>query len=280
MGNRKPKLVVVVLAAGAIALYVTSIRIGNVDRSVSGDLTATEPAPEVSNSSSSIDANTVELPTHTFPSEEAREPPAFDPREMYEKYVDLANAGDLNAKFVLFTVYEQCRNLKDPERFIDTVRRSSLPQELVDREIARAERCAPLLKLLPDPDAASIALYEEIRQSRHPLLLVQTGSLPAEEKKDRLMAAILADYPEPHLYARAFLEAATYHTLYPEHANLVRHEAWMLLHCEASLDCNVHERRRELSTTKVAEHEYGEILLTEKKIREAILRRDPMALGF
>lgn len=200
--------------------------------------------------------------------------------EMYEKYVDRANDGDLDSVAVLVSVLGECRNLENPVEKFEELRRSDLPQDMLALELARHERCSALISILPDLDTEFLERTDELRAARHPLLMVKRRLPEADEKRPLLIQAILGDYPEPHLYARAFMEAGSFHYEYPEYVDKHREEAWFLLSCEASLTCDSNAQRQELRTKKYLEHEYLEIEKIEASLRSAIRQRDAEALGF
>lgn len=209
---------------------------------------------------------------------------SFVPHQMYLKYVDQAGAGELVAVGILIEDLRYCRNMGKESygeyaSYEDVIRQSALNLETQKSLIEKSEQCAPLVELVGDTDQEATRLYEIISESRHPLIMVRQRNVTADEKRDRILAVILADYPEFFLYDRAFMEAGVYHRIYPEHVDVYREQAWFLLNCDASLSCDRSELRHQLSSKYFHGHEIREIEEIEASIREAIREKDVQRLG-
>lgn len=106
------------------------------------------------------------------------------------------------------------------------------------------------------------------------------GSSDVDLKKARLLAVLMHGYSEPHVYERAYREASSYHDIYIEHKNAFRREAWMILSCEASWNCDSEDYRQFLRTNYYQEHLYKQIREIEEEIRTALRARNAEGLAF
>ena len=203
----------------------------------------------------------------------------FLPGRLYDKYKDEANSGDLHAQYVLMTALEAClRGPRTAEKLAE-LKGSGLAEEALQASEARFQRCKPLYEAVPQIEKEYNQRYEALRSSQHPLIQVKRRQLPLSEKRRLVLNAVSQRYPEPYLYADAYLEAAMLYREYPETLDVPREEAWLLLYCEASLNCDGPKEREYLRTVKYHAHEYTEIISHYTEISAAIRRQDWAALG-
>lgn len=203
---------------------------------------------------------------------------AFLPGRLYAKYKDEANSGDLHAQYVLMTVLDAClRGPRTAEKLAE-LKGSGLADETLQATEARFRRCQPLYEAVPQIEDEYNRRYAALRSSQHPLILVKKRQVPLSEKRRLVLNAVSERYPEPYLYADAYLEAAILYREYPEVLDLPREEAWLLLYCEASLACDGPKEREYLRTVKYHAHEYAEIIARYTEINAAIRRQDWAAL--
>lgn len=204
---------------------------------------------------------------------------SFNPAELYSRYISQAESGDQNAQYVLVTALQECQDVPSTTAEIDDLRRSGMPTDILKAVESRFQRCRPLLVSVPDLNAEYQHWYQAALESQHPLLLVQQRNVDLEEKRERVKAAISADYPEPYLYSRAYLEAAILYREYPEQMDMHRDAAWQLVYCEASLKCNSAELLEYFRNEEYHAHDVEEILSIQSSIEAALQRGDWNALG-
>ena len=203
----------------------------------------------------------------------------FLPDRLYATYKDEANSGNLHAQYVLMTVLESClRSPKTAEKVAE-LKASGLADDVLQGIEARFERCQSLYKAVPQLEQEYQRHYDALTSSKHPLILAKKRQIPLSEKKRLVLNAISERYPEPYLYADAYLEAAMLYREYPEALDAPREEAWLLLYCEASLTCDGRKEREHLRTVKYHAHEYQEVITRYTEISAAIRREDWAALG-
>lgn len=203
---------------------------------------------------------------------------SFIPLDTWTKYSQRAEQGDLDATYILAFVINECRNV-DRKGFIDRIAQSDLPPELKAAEEARFERCMPLVDEVGDTTAVYDRLYQTLHSEWHPLTMVNVQGNPPIEKRDRLIWALMGNYPEQFMYAQAFMAAAVYERENTASLDDYRHQAWTILYCEASLRCDSEEYLGTLRTSIYHDREVDEILEIASAIKEAILNGDPDALG-
>lgn len=220
--------------------------------------------------------NTTSPPTPDFNEPDITQ---ISPEAIWNKYIQRAEEGDLDAIYVLAFILNECRNT-GTEGFIDRIQRSNLTIAIKEHEVSRFKRCMPLISKIDDPKATYDRLYQTLHDEVHPVTMVNVPGLPPVSRKDRLVLAVMGDYPEQFMYAKAYLAAVVYHREYVDYPDVYRQEAWTILYCEASLKCNSNEYRENLQSAKYHPHEYNAILDIEKSIRGAIQDRDSSALGF
>jgi hypothetical protein len=209
----------------------------------------------------------------------AAESDGFLPDHLYATYQDEANRGNLHAQYVLMTVLESClRGPKTAEKVAE-LKASGLADDVLHDIEARFERCQALYRAVPQLEQEYRRHYDAVTSGKHPLILAKQRQIPLSEKRRLVLNAISERYPEPYLYADAYLEAALLYREYPEALDTPREEAWLLLYCEASLSCDGRKEREYLRTVKYHAHEYQEVIARYSEISAAIRRQDWAALG-
>jgi hypothetical protein len=206
-------------------------------------------------------------------------PESFRPAALYEKYSAAAIEGDLNAQYVLMTALGECRSVARGESDLEKLARAGIDQDVVRAARERYERCRPLLAKVPDIESEYNRWQRLVTNAGHILLMAKQQGMPAEQRLLLIKRAIAGPYPEPHLYAEAYLDAARFYSNYPEHLDPMREEAWLLLYCAKSYHCNSDAERSRVGQ-KYHSHEYKEIAALETSLRQAIERREWHALGF
>ncbi len=201
------------------------------------------------------------------------------PAEVYEAYAYAVLEGDLDAMAIQASVLRFCRDTAI-SGYPEAIKDSSLSEREKESELLRFERCRPLVELVGDIEAAYSRLRRSLYESEHPLILVAQGGVDADTKRLRLLAVLMNDYSEPQVYERTFMEAANYHLAYAQHRNELRREAWTILSCEASWNCDSSEYRQNIRTKFYQDHLYEQILEIEDQIRTAIREKNSEGLGF
>lgn len=200
--------------------------------------------------------------------------------ELYDEYAMDADSGDLDAILVLVSVFEECRNIRSPATLVDRLGENGLPAEMIAAEEERYQRCALLLERAPDVDGKLQEQYAVLQDTQHPLFMVRRQLSDPITKKEILTYAVLYDHPIEHILSRAFTEASLYHSIYPEHRDHLRSEAWALLACETNWHCDGADLRDRELRERFVGHEFDEIIRIKQAIVGAINSRDPTALGY
>ena len=203
---------------------------------------------------------------------------AFRPDELYAEYVDEADAGNLDAQYVLVTALDECRRGASTEEDIAALERRAVAEKVLQAIEDRFHRCKHLRDAVPNVETEYQQRYQAARDGQHPLVLVKQRGISVDEKRRRVMQAITRQYPESHLYARAYMEAAILYREYPEMLDIHREEAWLLMGCEADFHCDS-QKEREYLREKYHAHDYDEIVAIEASIRRAIGQQDWNDLG-
>lgn len=229
--------------------------------------------------------NAESFPPHSarsLTSREAARPSAseFRPSELYAKYLAGARGGDPDAQIVLVAVLAECRTSVKSASALERVKQEGMPPDVVEVATARYLRCKSLRDAVPDLDSEYETWESAARENKHPLLLVGQRNVPIDEKRRLLRTAISEEYPERFLYGKAYLEAAAYFREYAEKRDLFREEAWLLIYCDVSPNCDGQKEREFLRNSKYQQYQFDEIQSVEKSILESMKQHDWDALGF
>lgn len=205
----------------------------------------------------------------------------FHPALIYDKYLKAAESGDADAQYILSTAFLECLNVPrtEDELDLDDLKRSNLPGEFIETARRRFENCKPLHDLHADLESRYRHWRDEAYDSGHPLMLMKQPGLPSQSKRLLLKQAVAARYPEPYLYAEAFISVAEFFRNDPTYQNKHREEAWRLLYCVASYACHAVAERRALRK-KYHSHDYNQITVAESQIRSALIDGNTETLTF
>ncbi len=230
--------------------------------------------------SNEIDPASV-IPRSAATSPESPEPDIeqFNPLGVWTRYSQRSAEGDLDATYILAFVINKCRNV-DAEDFVGHIERSTvLSPEMKAREFRRFERCLPLVELVGDLGKAHDRLYQTLHDQWHPLTMVNVPGIPPTATQDRLVHALMGNYPEQFMYERAYMAALVFERERSDSPNAHRVEAWTILYCEAHLECNSRNYLADLRATKYHDHEIDDILAIVDGIRTAVQNGNPDELG-
>jgi hypothetical protein len=209
------------------------------------------------------------------------EPPrtAFSPSRLFADYIDQAVEGDADAQYVVMTALKNCLGGIQTAAELEAMRFRGLPNEVLAAISDKFERCRALYAVVPDIEAEHERWSRSVRESRHPLILVKRPADSSAEKRQAIIFALAAKYPEEYLYAEVYVEAARYFRTFPDRIDPVKEAAWLSLYCEASFSCDNEAEHEEWRKTTYAPWQYEEIVTLEQKIRSALDQQDWDSLG-
>lgn len=166
-----------------------------------------------------------------------------------------AALGSAAAQHRAAVLLRDCRNAHMKPVDIDNLKIKGLADDHINLIKDRAIRCKGVVNLPPDASIASQQLSEEALQQRFPVavadhLISTRQSLPANEIDDQLLAALSVAGDDRVLRSRTFflILAAMDKRASADgmEADPVVRNAWTLLHCRESWECDLHETKEVL----------------------------------
>jgi hypothetical protein len=204
----------------------------------------------------------------------------FSPSRQFVDYIDQAVEGNADAQYIVMTALEDCLRGVKTAGELEEMRSRGLPSETVAAISDQFERCRALHTAVTDIEAEYERWSRLVRESRHPLILVKRPTDDSAEKRQAIIFALAAKFPEEYLYAEAYMEAARYFRTFPDRIDPVKEAAWLALYCEASFGCDSEAEHEEWRKTTYPPWQYEEIVTLERKIRSALDQEDWDSLGF
>lgn len=201
-----------------------------------------------------------------------------NPLDYYNRYNEQAARGDAVATIVIIETLLYCQNYGS-DNYEESIRATALPQHVIDADLRRYEWCRPLADSIENMDEQLEQFSRLLAESQHPLFLIRLNNDSDEVKRERLIDVLMADYPDPILYKRPFMEMVRFHQENDSPTSEYHEEAWLLLWCDVTWLCDSAAHRRELRTKTYHPHQYEEIEAIEASIRHGIENKDPIALG-
>ncbi|MGH9857660.1 MAG: hypothetical protein ACRD4B_07440 [Acidobacteriota bacterium] len=201
------------------------------------------------------------------------------PHQLYKKHVAGALAGNPDSQLVLARVLDFCAGAPHSRRQVREAMDYGHEPRIIEMLNVQYEQCRELLIAVPDARGKSEQWYLAARDSGHPIIQAHRKVRSAGEKREFIKKALEGEYEEALLYGEIFFQASAFYANYEQYKDPVLAEAWFLLYCENTLDCDLADYLYNLRM-KVPPYQYEEIQSTAKVLRQNVKSHNIEALGF
>lgn len=201
------------------------------------------------------------------------------PLAVYLSHIEFAKAGNARSQYRVAQALQECRaSAISAERLDELIQALSMSEAQIGSAKRRHERCKEFPALVSDMDAEITRWLHLAAEGGDPLAksyesLLSFSNHDVDELRSNVRAALSTGEPE------AYSHVVSYYANVTPNDNAELYEAWVLVSCEASIDCDVAQERDRIEQ-QYRLHERLQIDTFESDIRKKLLAKAWDQLGF
>ncbi len=202
-----------------------------------------------------------------------------EPLAAYLSHIELAKAGNARSQYRVAQALQECRGWAiSVERLDELIQALSMSEAQIGSAKRRHERCKEFPSLVSDMDAEITKWLHLAAEGGDPLAksyesLLSFSNHDVDELRSNVRAALSTGEPE------AYSHVVSYYANVTPNDNAELYEAWLLVSCETSIDCDVTQERDRIEQ-QYRLHERLQIDTFESDIRKKLLAKAWDQLGF